>query len=84
MRDHLEGWSAEVSTDVDAAGAGSGKVTVSVSSGESSSDATLMAAEAVAVAAPLVWEQLDRGVDIADIDIVGADDEAQRAIGAWR
>lgn len=84
MRDHLEGWSAEVSTDVETAGAGSGKVTVSVSSGESSSDATLMAAEAVAVAAPLVWEQLDRGVDIADIDIVGADDEAQRAIGAWR
>lgn len=84
MRDHLEGWSAEVSTDVETAGAGSGKVTVSVSSGEYSSDATLMAAEAVAVAAPLVWEQLDRGVDIADIDIVGADDEAQRAIGAWR
>lgn len=84
MRDHLEGWSAEVSTDVDAAGAGSGKVTVSVSSGESSSDATLMAAEAVAVAAPVVWQQLDRGVDIADIDIVAADDEAQRAIGAWR
>lgn len=84
MRDHLEGWSAEVSTDVEAARAGSGKVTVSVSSGESSSDATLMAAEAVAVAAPLVWEQLDRGVDIADIDIVGADDETQRAIGAWR
>ena len=84
MRDHLEGWSAKVSTGVETIGAGSGKVTVSVSSGESSSDATLIAAEAVAVAAPLVWEQLDRGVDIADIDIVGADDEAQRAIGAWR
>lgn len=78
LRDYLPGWSATVSSKED------GAVTVSVSSGESSSDVTLMAAEAVSVAAPMVWEQLDQGVDIDQITVVGADDTAERAIGAWR
>ena len=78
MRDHLSGWSAEAREEEP------GKVIVSVRSGESSSDATLLAAEAVAAAAPVVWEQLDQGVAMENIEVIGADESAQRGIEAWR
>lgn len=80
MRDHLTGWAAEV-TASDAE-----KATVVVRSGESSEDVNLMAAEAVAVVAPLVWEKLDAGLSIDNIQIIPADgdDTAQRALEAWR
>lgn len=78
LRDHLPGWSAQlVETDAP-------MVTVSLSSGEFSSDANLNAAEAVAVVAPVVWEQLDRGVAFEDIKVIGADAQAAQALGAWR
>lgn len=79
MRDHLEGWRAELQP-----GSGSARVTVIIHGGETSDDVNLMAAEAVAVAAPFVWQQLDEGVAIEDILITGADEAAAAALEAWR
>ncbi|MBC2681485.1 HAD-IIA family hydrolase [Corynebacterium anserum] len=80
MRDHLGGWQAHY-------GDYSGQsATIYVSSGETSADVQLMAAEAVAAAAPLVWRTVDEGVAIEHIHIAATngDDAAHRAVGAWR
>ncbi|QFQ02255.1 putative hydrolase YutF [Corynebacterium urogenitale] len=79
MRDHLPGWTAEIQS-----GTGTARVTVVVHSGSTSDDVTLMAAEAVAAAAPAVWSQLDQGIAIEEILITGADDAAAAALEAWR
>lgn len=78
MRDHLPGWTARVESR-DASSA-----SVVVFSGSVSSDATVMAAEAVAAAAPVVWELLDGGLEIESVSISGADDTARTAIEGWR
>lgn len=71
LRDHLTGWSAEVRGD-----------RVVVSSGNTG-DPEVMAAEAVAVAAPAVWGETDLG---RSPEVVPADGDGAAAVAmeAWR
>lgn len=69
--DHLEGWSAQLDGD-----------RVVVSSGEVGDD-EVMAAEALAVAAPLVWQADDDGREVSVVAAAG-DEAAAGALGAWR
>ena len=78
MRDHLSGWSARIAEQPE----GEGQV-VLISAGEQGT-ARVMAAEALAVAAPLVWKLVDAGHSVEDITVRGEDDHARTAISAWR
>jgi glycerol 3-phosphatase-2 len=71
LRDHLPGWSAVVEDD-----------RVVVSSGETG-EAEVMAAEAVAAAAPVVWREQDRGAAPEVVAAVG-DAAARTALEGWR
>lgn len=91
MRDHLPGWVATVRAEdtyveePESHGAPAGtKVTIIIASGATSTDINLMAAEAVAAAAPPVWHQLDKGIPLEAIHITTADDAARRAVEVWR
>lgn len=74
MRDHLEGWSAALDEETP---------TVVVTAGAHGPE-QVMAAEALAVAAPLVWKLTDAGHAIESIAVNGQDDAARAAIAAWR
>ncbi|MGP9761158.1 HAD-IIA family hydrolase [Corynebacterium sp. AOP12-C2-36] len=78
LRDHLDGWTAEAVAEGDA-------VQVVVHAGETG-DVEVMAAEAVAVAAPVVWAKLDAGRELQDVTVVAADGDpaAASALEAWR
>lgn len=78
MRDHLSGWSARIAEQPE----GEGQV-VLISAGEQGT-ARVMAAEALAVAAPLVWKLVDAGYSVEGIAVRGEDDYARTAISAWR
>ncbi|KAB3523575.1 HAD-IIA family hydrolase [Corynebacterium sp. zg254] len=97
LRDHLDGWSAEQESLVD----GTHRIVIasgevpdeSVSGGDALDDraVALMAAEAVAVAAPYVWSLLDSGVPWEAITCVPAttngvdpDAFAEAAVSVWR
>lgn len=71
LRDHLEGWTARQDGD-----------TVIVESG-ATGGVDVMAAEALAVAAPLVWSADDRGEDLTVVAASG-DSAAAEALAAWR
>jgi HAD superfamily hydrolase (TIGR01450 family) len=71
LRDHLEGWSARQDGD-----------TVVVESGITGAP-EIMAAEALAVSAPLVWAADDRGQDLTVVADPG-DTAAVAALEAWR
>jgi HAD superfamily hydrolase (TIGR01450 family) len=71
LRDHLEGWSARQDGD-----------TVVVESGITGAP-EIMAAEALAVSAPLVWAADDRGQDLTVVAAPG-DTAAVAALEAWR
>lgn len=71
LRDHLTGWTARRED---------GRVTVT--SGECG-DTEVMAAEALAVAAPLVWRADDRGEHVT-VAAADGDDTARAAMEAWR
>lgn len=73
LRDHLDGWRAEL---VD------GQIVVH--SGDTG-DVDVMAAEAVAVAAPVAWDHLDAsGTSTPGVVAASGDDAAAQALGAWR
>ncbi|MGJ4178453.1 HAD-IIA family hydrolase [Corynebacterium macclintockiae] len=79
LRDHLPGWSASVEPS---------SATIRVEAGELG-DVEVMAAEALAVAAPLAWQLIDdpqitQATCAADIDFVGADAQAMEALGGWK
>lgn len=80
LNDHLEGWSAAYED---------GKVVVSSGEVQCGPNATtlenmeVMAAEALAVAAPLVWVSDDRHEDVAVVPAPG-DSAAAVALEAWR
>lgn len=86
MRDHLPDWHAEQSSTVE------GKHQIRIHSGAdvdslaaTPQDPTaVLAAEALAVAAPFVWALLDSGEELDNITIVGGDETAQRGLDAWR
>lgn len=95
LRDHLPGWSAQLvpptsSTTSPATSAASSPTTIVVHSGEHG-PVNVMAAEALAVVAPIVWRELDsRGAgELSDAElrqhfsILGSDDAAKSAIDAW-
>ena len=69
LRDHLTGWSAREQDG-----------TVVVTSGEAG-PVEVAAAEALAVAAPLVWAADDEG---RAVEVVGGDAAASAALEAWR
>ncbi|WP_297007900.1 HAD-IIA family hydrolase [uncultured Corynebacterium sp.] len=71
LRDHLDGWSAAADGD-----------TVVVASGRAGSR-DIMAAEALAVAAPLVWAAEDRG-ETPTVVAASGDTAAVTALEAWR
>ena len=84
MRDHLPGWSATVTEGGAADGADGLQVTVRA--GEEG-PVDVMAAEALAAAAPLVWKHLDASGSAdsrPEVAVVGGDDLARRAVEAWR
>jgi glycerol 3-phosphatase-2 len=72
LRDHLSGWTADVTGD-----------TITVHSGETGA-VDVMAAEAVAVAAPLSWTALDNGSSAPTVVAADSDTAAVDALGAWR
>lgn len=72
LRDHLEGWSVQSSGD-----------TVVVHSGETG-DPEVMAAEALAVAAPVVWDAIDSGEPVPGVVAAEGDAAALQALEAWR
>lgn len=79
LRDHLAGWSASVDP---------GTARIRVTAGELG-DVEIMAAEALAVAAPEAWQLIDNPdisqiTSAADIDFVGADAQAMEALGGWK
>lgn len=71
LRDHLSGWSAHTEGD-----------RVVVCSGDVG-DTEVMAAEALAVAAPLVWSADDEGREVVVVADSG-DNAAAEALEAWR
>jgi glycerol 3-phosphatase-2 len=71
LRDHLPGWSAVFEDD-----------RVVVSSG-ATGDEAVMAAEAVAVAAPVVWREADRG-GTPEVVAAAGDGAAHTALEGWR
>lgn len=75
MRDHLPGWSATLRE--------SGGAEILVTAGEEG-PTNVMAAEALAAVAPIVWQQVDAGVSVEAITINGDGASAQAAIDAWR
>ena len=89
MRDHLSGWTAAVVGE-DVAGDDDGSaspstttVEVHISAGEEGQD-MIMAAEALAAAAPVVWSLVDAGTALEDITFTGDCPAARTAIAAWR
>lgn len=70
LRDHLDGWGAHRTGN-----------TVTVTAGRQG-DVEVMAAEALAAAAPLVWAAQDSGDDVTVVDDGSA--AAAAALGAWR
>ncbi|SUY85611.1 predicted sugar phosphatase of the HAD superfamily [Corynebacterium jeikeium] len=79
LRDHLPGWSASVDE---------GTARIRVTAGELG-DVEVMAAEALAVAAPLAWKLIDdpdlpQVARVENIDFVGADAQAVEALGGWK
>ncbi|HIW95680.1 MAG TPA: HAD-IIA family hydrolase [Candidatus Corynebacterium gallistercoris] len=73
LRDHLPGWQASMRDGVFVVDAGA------------ESAPSLMAAEALAALAPLVWEWVDgRGGVAEKIEIIGSSDAATAALEAWR
>ena len=79
LRDHLPGWSASVDE---------GTNRIRVTAGELG-DVEVMAAEALAVAAPLAWKLIDdpeipQITRAENIDFVGADAQAMEALGGWK
>lgn len=71
LRDHLDGWSARPER---------GRVVVS--SGDTGT-AEVMSAEAVAAAAPVVWQEIDDGRD-PEVVAAAGDDAAVAALRGWR
>lgn len=76
LRDHLTGWNATTGTVDD-------PTAIIVHSGETGPVA-VMAAEAVAVAAPLSWAALDAGAEAPQVHAADGDTAAAEALEAWR
>ena len=89
MRDHLSGWTAVVADEAVEnprslnAGFQTASVEVRISAGEEGKE-NIMAAEALAAAAPVVWKLVDGGAALEDIEFSGDGPAARAAIAAWQ